>query len=272
MTGGVRASGNLVISQTHTRKRPWWKTARSGAGCVVASVGHNMTNAKAAKLTTGAAPARRRTKPADGLTPGADRAVDLAVHIFEGTDLACFVDGTRIGTAQGPMRVEDIEEGCLIPTLDHGLQPVRRVLSKTVSGRGTMAPIRFDKGILGNIAPLYVSPRHRVLLAGWQAQLLTGTDEVLCPAEHLVNDLSVTRQERDQVTYFHLLFDRHEIIWSEGAPTESYHPLLDDSDARDAAAKAELCRIYPELAMEDADFGPGARPQLSEIEARLFRL
>ncbi|MBL9056263.1 MAG: Hint domain-containing protein, partial [Rhodobacteraceae bacterium] len=37
----------------------------------------------------------------------------------------CFLRGTRITTPDGPRAIEDLAEGDLVTTLDHGPQPIR---------------------------------------------------------------------------------------------------------------------------------------------------
>lgn len=195
-----------------------------------------------------------------------------AEHLFRSSALACFAAGVRIDTAHGLCPVNEIEEESLVRTLDHGLQPVRRVLSKKVDGTGALAPVVFRAGVLGNAVDLVVSPHHRMLLTGWRAELLFGTHEALASARDLVNGDTVFRLPVAEVEYVHLLFDRHEIIWSEGVKTESYHPLLGDDADRATETEAELLTLFPGLAAEAARFGPAARMTLDTGEARLFRL
>ena len=47
---------------------------------------------------------------------------------------------------------------------------------------------------------LVVSPRHRVLLQGYRAELLFGEGEVLVAAENLLDDDTVRRDRQQQVT------------------------------------------------------------------------
>ncbi|MEY4984727.1 MAG: hypothetical protein RIR62_2993, partial [Pseudomonadota bacterium] len=116
---------------------------------------------------------------------------DLARLCFDRADLACFARGVAVDTASGPCPIEEIEEESLVHTLDNGLQPVRRVLSKKVDGTGPLAPVVFRAGVIGNVRDLVVSPNHRVLLSGWQAELLAGTEETLAPARDLVNGKTI---------------------------------------------------------------------------------
>lgn len=198
--------------------------------------------------------------------------LDLAERIFHETELACFVAGTLIDTDKGEVEVQDITPGTLVLTADNGFQPVRRVLSKTVSGLGPLAPICFDPGVLGNCRPLLVSPNHRMMIAGWQAELLTGEAEVLVPAGLLAQGSDrIVARPMERVTYVHLLFDRHEIIFSQGAPSESYQPFGPDAQERAPAVMAELRALFPDLVAELLRAGP-VRPCMEPHEAALLDL
>jgi len=158
----------------------------------------------------------------------------------------CFVAGTLIETAWGPRPVETLVPGDLVMTRDNGLRPLCWTGGRVVSGLDGHAPVRFETGVLGNDRPLLVSPQHRVLIEGWQAELLFGEAEVLSSAVHLVNGSTIRQVPDRAVSYHHILFDRHEIVQSNGAPTESFFPgetiLDEDADLRD-----EILRLFPEL-------------------------
>ncbi|MBY8974333.1 Hint domain-containing protein [Rhodobacteraceae bacterium NNCM2] len=73
------------------------------------------------------------------------------------------------------------------------------------------------------------------------------------------------------MTYIHLLFDRHEIIWAEGLPCESLHPGEEALSGMDRAARDEVLAIFPELAAaNDAGARPLARPEVRPWEVRAF--
>ncbi len=186
--------------------------------------------------------------------------------------IICFTEGTRIATPRGVREIEDLAIGDLVVTRDHGLQPVRWVGKRTVPAIGSLAPIRFDTGVLGNERPLYVSPQHRMLVQGPEASLLFGESEVLATAKHLVNGGSIAQAQGGEVTYVHILFDQHEVIYAEGSASESFFPGGTGLDAVEEAAREELFSLFPELRSHEGVYGDTARMCLKSHESRLLRL
>ncbi|WP_232489135.1 Hint domain-containing protein [Rhodobacter amnigenus] len=186
----------------------------------------------------------------------------------ENTAIACFTRGTRIRTATGEVAVQHLVPGDLVLTLDHGFQPLRWIGATTVPATGRFAPIRFAAGAIGNRRALRVSPQHRMMLTGWQADLLFDAPEVLVAARLLVNDRTIRRHEGGTVDYFHLLFDAHEIIYAEGIPSESFHPGQQTWAGLGEETRAEILALFPELAKGGlAAYGPCARRCLTAREA-----
>ncbi len=146
-------------------------------------------------------------------TPGAQLPATSAPYE---TLAPCFTRGTLIKTDQGERPIEELAAGDMVLTMDHGYQPIRWIGSSKRAATGDLAPILIRKGALGNDRDLRVSPQHRMLLQGWQAELLFGELEVLATAKSLLNDHSILRDEGGEVEYFHMLFDTHEIIYAEG--------------------------------------------------------
>ena len=199
-------------------------------------------------------------------------AVNANLLDYENTAV-CFVAGTRLATTKGNRPIEKLRVGDLVKTLDHGLQPIRWIGSMTVAALGDLAPIRIAAGTLDNKRDLLVSPLHRMMLSSWQAELLFGEEEVLAAAKMLINHDTICPVPMAQVTYFHLMFDRHEIIFAEGAPAESFHPGIEGFDALGEAARAEICAQFPLLALGDfSAYGPSARRSLRSHEARLLQI
>ncbi|WP_114964729.1 Hint domain-containing protein [Alkalilacustris brevis] len=208
---------------------------------------------------------------ATGKLPGLIKIDDDGNIIF-----VCFVAGTMILTPEGEVPVESLKAGDLVMTRDHGAQPIRWVGSATVPASETMAPVRIRAGALGEGLPsrdLRVSPQHRLLVSGPMLELTMGLDEALVPAKHLINDSTISRDRSErQVTYYHLLFDQHEIITSDGMPTESFHPGKWGVGVMEESARQELLRLFPELEHGADRFGPAARTSLKKDEAALLAI
>ena len=190
--------------------------------------------------------------PTDG-TILSDAVFQSSTYVVQSTEIdvgdfgpPCFTPGTLIETDQGLRAIETLKPGDLVMTRDNGFQPLLWMSSRTVPGRGQFAPVVFAPGAIGNPEELTVSPQHRMLIIGWQAELFFGVDEVLVPAKHLVNGNTIRQVETSEVTYIHLLLADHEIVMAGGVPSESYflgHALRADH----GGTRAELQALFPEL-------------------------
>lgn len=182
----------------------------------------------------------------------------------------CFAHGTRIETPYGPRAIETLKPGDLILTLDHGPQPLRWVGAREVPALGQFAPIEIGKGALGNSETLIVSPQHRMLLTDWRAQMLFDAPEVFAAAKHLVNGETIRTRTGGMVTYYHLMFDQHEVIFAEDVPTESFHASDYSLTGVADAAREELFALFPELRALPASHGDTARRCLKAHESGLL--
>jgi hypothetical protein len=187
-------------------------------------------------------------------------------------DIPCFVAGTMIATPDGERPVEELRPGDLVLTKDDGPQPLRWRGTRSVAAVGKFAPIHIRAGTFGAHRDLLVSPLHRILIRDTLAQVLFGETEVLVAARDLVNDHSVRRCHGGQVEYVHLLFDRHQVVYSQGLETESFLPGPQITNALQRDAVAEIYTLFPLL---DPDTGtgyfPAARRTLKQYEADLWR-
>lgn len=187
------------------------------------------------------------------------------------SSIPCFVSGTLIRTPDGETPVEQLRPGDLVVTRDEGPCPLRWIGKRTVPAEGDFAPIHIRADTFGPHRDLLVSPQHRVLVRDAAAELLFGEDEVLVAARDLLNDRSVTRRSGGSVIYVHLMFDRHQVIYSEGLPTESFLPGPQTTECFERPVVEEICRIFPEL---DPATGQGysgaARRTLRRFEAQLL--
>lgn len=145
---------------------------------------------------------------------------------FENTGVVCFAAGTLIATPDGDIKVEDLRIGDTILTLDHGAQPLVWVgaTARTWSaGPHRDKPILIKAGSLGEGVPdrdLRVSPQHRILV--------TGPDDpvgVFVPAKSLLGLPGVRQMSGCRsVVYHHIMLAQHQVLMSNGAPTESFYP------------------------------------------------
>ena len=192
----------------------------------------------------------------------------------------CFTPGTRIMTPDGTKRIEDLRPGDAIQTKDNGAQSVLWTGQRRMSGARLYAmphlrPIRFRSGALGIDRPdedLLVSPQHRMLVKGAAAQSLFHADEVLVAAEDLLNDgsICIDRTLRE-VTYVHVLMERHQIVFANGLETESFHPSNTALETVDPAQRAGLLEILPALEGDPFTYGDFARRNLTASEAAILR-
>ena len=202
------------------------------------------------------------------VNPDGSNAVPLTRDFDYRDNIICFTAGTAIQTPSGERRIESLKAGDLVLTLDHGPRPIRWIGHKTVRATGALAPIRFQKGSIGNTRDLLVSPQHRMLVGGYLTQLHFGETEVLAPAKSLVDELGVTVAYGGMVTYYHMLFDTHEIVLANGAPSESFFPGSHGLDTLNDPARDEIFRLFPKLRSDLGAFGPAGRVCLKATEAR----
>lgn len=159
----------------------------------------------------------------------------------------CFAAGTRLLTPQGLRVIESLQPGDPVWTRGRGMQPLAWIGRSQVCGLGALAPIRIAAGALGNDRPVRVSPQHRLLVTGWQAELHFGEPEVLVAACHLVDGAAIRPAPVAMVDYWHIAFDRHEMVCAEGMLAESLLPGAMALAALPAAAQAEIAEVFPEL-------------------------
>jgi hypothetical protein len=207
---------------------------------------------------------------ADPLTFVENNAVITVTLDSDGALIPCFTAGTLIATDQGERPVENLAVGDRVMTLDNGVQPIRWIGMRTLSASEldrapNLRPICIAAGALGDglpHQPLVVSPQHRCLVRSRIAERMFGSLEVLIAAKHLLGWPGVSVVADDcEVTYVHMLFDRHELVWSMGALTESFYPGEMALAAVDQAARDEVLRLFPGLDKGLAMFRPApARP------------
>lgn len=190
----------------------------------------------------------------------------------------CYLRGTEIDTAAGPVKVEELGRGDPVRTGEGDFAPLRWIGSRRftraeIAARPHLAPIRIAAGALGDGVPsrdLYVSPQHRILVRSRIAHRMFEAEEVLIPAKALLALTGVDQiHDLDEVEYVHFMFDRHELVYANGALSESLYPGSQALNAVGDEARRELLEIFPVLADPDQDrSSPPARPLARTGRAR----
>ncbi len=168
------------------------------------------------------------------------------------TVVPCFTRGMKIETSRGEVKVEDLEVGDEVRTLDHGFQPIRFIHSRKVKADPKNYPVFFARGSIYNTEDIIVSPKHRFLTKYLPSNVIprfvdSANDDHLIHADLLVNNRDIRFiKDIPFVEYFHFMFDQHELVFCNGTISESWHPLRRNLK-RDDATRDELLRLFPEI-------------------------
>lgn len=206
---------------------------------------------------------------------------DAGQLVFEEIEnvIPCFTPGTKIATPKGERLVEELKVGERVITRDNGIQEIRWVGARDMSGAelekaSHLKPVLIRQGALGNDLPerdMMVSPNHRVLVANDKTALYFEEREVLVAAKHLTDLEGVDIVEVSQTTYIHVMFDQHEVILSDGAWTESFQPGDMSLAGIGKEQRQEILELFPELATTAGIEGyASARRSLKKHEAKLI--
>lgn len=169
--------------------------------------------------------------------------------------LVCFAGQTLIDTPSGGRPARDIKVGDLVTT-ERGPMPVRWVGRRHVTTTEMVAndrlrPVKITAGALGQGLPradLWVSRQHRMLVASPICQRMFGQSDILVSALKLTALPGIHLDaEIGQIDYIHLLFDRHEVVFAEGAPSESLLLQPEALNALSPEALEEISLLFPEV-------------------------
>jgi Hint domain len=165
----------------------------------------------------------------------------------------CFLKGTKILTADGERKIEDLANGDLLPTKFGGLRPIqwigrypRKKSDPSKPWVNDAMPVRIARSALAPELPradLYVTAAHSLLIDG-----------VLVPAEALINGTTITRyeaSETDELEFFHIRLESHDVVYAEGVPAET---LLNVEES--AVNFADYLRRYGAPTREEARCAP----------------
>ncbi|HHS94055.1 MAG TPA: type I secretion protein, partial [Rhodobacterales bacterium] len=180
---------------------------------------------------------------------GVDPAT-LDLGTLHSMGIPCFTPGTMILTVDGEVPAEDIRVGDEVITRDHGAQKVRWVGQKhltadELAAHPELRPIVIRKGAFGNTRRTAVSPQHGLVLKTDAGDRLIRAKHA---AEFLGRKLARIDHEAEGVTYLHIMFDQHELLFADGAPSESFYPGPEALRSVGTEACAEVLTLFPELA------------------------
>ena len=172
--------------------------------------------------------------------------------------LACFAEGTRLETAQGPVAVESLRVGDLLRTASGGLRPIvwighRAVACLTDPDPRAVWPVRVRADAFGPGLPLrdlWLSPEHALLVDG-----------ALIPVRELVDGDAIASVAVDRIVYWHVELDAHDAVLAENLPAESF--LANDRNRDDFETSALL-----EMRAPAAPFAPLRRQGMVVERAR----
>jgi Hint domain len=166
----------------------------------------------------------------------------------------CFLRGTLIRTPSGEREISTLQIDDLLVTQSGQEKPIkwigRRCLHRDAGKpwRADVAPIKVARSALADGLPhrdLYLSPGHALYFDG-----------LLVTVESLVNGSTIVRCSADELRsleYFNVELAEHEVIFAEGAASETLvpsneYPLFDNWSGRAARGRDKPAQpIGPEI-------------------------
>ncbi len=181
----------------------------------------------------------------------------------------CYTASSLVATSQGQVQVGSLTPGMRVITRDNGMQELRWVGRRSFGWQALglnplLRPVRIAAGALGGGLPerdMVVSPNHRFLtrLSG------VGEDgERLTMARDLIGLEGVVAAPCTEITYWQLLFPRHELVLVDGSWSESFRPTAVSLAALGAEGRDSLRSAVPGIEDELQSGFDAVRP-LAEL-------
>jgi hypothetical protein len=168
---------------------------------------------------------------------------------------------SNVRTPCGARHVANLRPGDLVVTRDHALQPVRMIWKRVVTlsemaADPSLAPICLKPRCIGPMMPqrdLLVAGDHRILIPGYRLIDQPGTPAALLPARDIAgtSDGAFVDRSRDEVTYYNLIFDAHEVFSANGLPVESFLPSEDNLAKVETPVRQTIEQTLPDLTAAD---------------------
>lgn len=168
----------------------------------------------------------------------------------------CFLRGTMIRTPDGERAIESLSAGDKVVTISGAAKPVKwigRMSFARSAGRAEwvrdVVPVRVAKGAINGDLPrrdLYLSQTHSLFLDGVlvTAVSLVGAEGIAIAAP----------ADSARLDYFHVELDRHDAIYAEGVPAETFREAGGNRESFDNFVEYE--RLHGAQERETEAFAP----------------
>ncbi len=174
--------------------------------------------------------------------------------------IQCFVPGTMIAVPDGERAIETLAVGDMVLTAKGDAAPVRFIGHRALdlTSAPEHSPVLIPAGALADGIPsrdLRVSPDHAIAIDG-----------VLVTARALLGG-AIRQENVDQVMYYHIQLDGHEVIIADGTPCET---LLDGHDpvGFDNANEAVITDVFLAPCLPRMSQGEAVEAIRAKIRAR----
>lgn len=186
------------------------------------------------------------TDPSTGIT---DTLTGITELQFSDEDIAtssiaCFAEGTRIATSEGPCAVERLRVGTRVRTRSGEAEIIwlghRRLACARHPRPWDVAPVHIRPNAFAPGTPaadLWLSPDHAVF-----------ADGILVPVRYLLNGRTIVQEDHTTITYWHVELARHDVLLAEGLPCESY---LDTGNRSSFVESSGPLALHPAFAPRD---------------------
>jgi len=190
----------------------------------------------------------------------------------------CFCKDTDILTPEGYKKVETLKAGDLVLNDDGAAVPILWFGQSDASVADmqrdpTRRPIRIHAHSIKPGIPhadLYVSAQHRVVLESAWAELYFGEPSVMVAAKHMVGTTAEQVMPDEDVTYYHILLEQHDVLVSNALVTESFQPSLRSFNGITPQMRESLSDAIPPNLLQAFFQRPDAMRTLKKPEAKVL--
>ncbi len=189
----------------------------------------------------------------------------------------CFAKGTDIATPTGRRKVEVLRAGDTVLTEDGRSVTIAwigqsRYSAWQAGNNPRLRPVHVLAHAFGPGLPdsdLVLSRQHRIVVESATCELLFGESRAFVLAGHLPTGLARSPDPTDDVVYFHILLETHEILLANGLPAESFQPARQLIESLSTPTRQSLSEVLAVLGEEAMLSRPDALPTLKQREAQV---